>query len=89
MAEIPDKELKILLLKVTDDFKEEIHKHKNKTGGGNQDIAKQKQKTWWQTQGDQNSRNKTPETLEMKKPMNESNKNRRKHHKQCRSSKIM
>lgn len=45
MAEIPDKELKILLLKVTDDFKEEIHKHKNKTGGGNQDIAKQKQKT--------------------------------------------
>lgn len=65
MDEIPDKELKTLLLKVTDDFKEEIHKHKNKSGGGNQDIAKKKKMM-------RNSRNKTtPEMLEMKRSMNE------------------
>lgn len=33
MAETPDKEFKRLLLKVTDGFKEEIHKHINNFGG--------------------------------------------------------
>lgn len=32
MAETPDKECKRVLLKVTDGFKEEIHKHINKSG---------------------------------------------------------